>query len=88
MAGRLGRRGGRFLRANALSKGLLGGSRAWRFLFFALFAKRVFGKYVGREPQHLTAEKLKPGQSMTVRAIAPESRRARKRARRQTATTV
>ncbi|MCU1345022.1 MAG: hypothetical protein JWL70_1288 [Acidimicrobiia bacterium] len=86
MAGRVRARGGRFLRTNAFSKGLIGGQRGWAGLFFVLTAARFFGKYVGRDPQYLSTETLKIGESMTVTALPPPlSRRKRRKARRRAA---
>ena len=86
MAGRFRTRGARFLRANAFSKGLLGGQRGWMTLFTVLTVGRFLGKYVGRHPQQLTTERLGIGQSMTIRALAPPpSRRKRRKARRRAA---
>jgi hypothetical protein len=73
----------RFLKRNATYKGLLGGSRGWLTLFGIFTTFRFFGKYVGREEQYLTKETLKPGQAMTITAIAPPSRRENKAAKRQ-----
>lgn len=73
----------RFLKRNATYKGLLGGSRGWLTLFGIFTTFRFFGKYVGREEQFLTKETLKPGQAMTITAIAPPTRRENKAAKRQ-----
>jgi hypothetical protein len=72
----------RFVRRNATYKGLLGGSRGWLAVFGALGAVRFFGKYVGRDVQHVSTEKLLPGQSMTITALAAASRAERSSAKR------
>ena len=72
----------RTARRLALTRGLLGGQRAWALVggvfWFARFVKRGFGK----NEQTVALERLMPGQSMTLTAISPETRRQRKRARR------
>jgi hypothetical protein len=67
----------RLVRRNATYKGLLGGSRGWLAIFGLLGAARFFGKYVGRNVQHVTTEKLLPGQSMTITALATPTRAQR-----------
>jgi hypothetical protein len=72
----------RTARRLGVTRGLLGGNRAWAavggLFWFARFVRRSFGK----TEQTVALERLLPGQSMTLTAIAPESRRARKRARK------
>jgi hypothetical protein len=72
----------RFLRRNATYKGLLGGQRGWLALFALFGVARFFGRFVGREPQHLTSERLLPGQSLTIVAIPPPTRAERRAAKR------
>ena len=65
------------LRSNATSKGLLGSSRGWRIVFGLIMAKRFWGKIMGKEPQVVAVDKLKPGQFMTIEAIGPKDKRRR-----------
>ena len=74
---RLARRGG-------LYKGLLGGQRGW-LAFGALFwGGRAWKKVVARQESYVTTERLEPGQTVTLTAIAPATRRPRRAERRAT----
>jgi hypothetical protein len=68
----------RILRRNATYKGLLGGQRGWLAMFAVFGVARFFGKYVGRDEQHLASERLRPGQSMTITTMAPPTRAERR----------
>ena len=72
----------RILRRNATNKGLIGGQRGWLAVFAILGGARFLSKHVGKDAQHLTSEKLLPGQSMTIRAIPVPTRQERKVAQR------
>jgi hypothetical protein len=72
------------VRRNATYKGVLGGSRGWMGVFVVLGTARLFGKYVGREPQRLTTEKLAPGQSLLITTGTPPTRAERRAQRRAT----
>jgi hypothetical protein len=79
-------RGVQYVRTHAFSRGVLGGQRGWTAIFAVVTIGRFVGKYIGRDPQYLTTERLKIGQSMTVTAVAPPlSRRKRRKARRRAA---
>jgi hypothetical protein len=71
----------RALRRTSTRRGLLGGSRGWMAVFVALTGGRLLRKAVRRTPQLVTVERLEPGQSMTIRALEPTSRRSRRRSR-------
>jgi hypothetical protein len=72
----------RYLRRNAKEKGLLGGRRGWFGVFLVLTGARIARRHIGREAEHLTVETLRPGQSLSITAIAPTTRRDRKRSAR------
>ena len=67
-----------FLRQGALHKGLLGGSRAWRGLFFAMYGVRMIRKMFGKTQEVVATEKLRPGQVLRLEAVEPLTRRERK----------
>lgn len=72
------------LRQMSVWRGLLGSSRGWRALGITLWSFHLLRRLLGRNPELVAIERLKPGQSMVVTALVPEStgRRARRAARR------
>ena len=70
------------LRRNALYKGFLGGNRGWMVVGVAVYGPRLMKKAFGRTPQHLSTERLAPGQAVRIEAIPPMSRSERRAARR------
>jgi hypothetical protein len=72
----------RTARRLGVTRGLLGGNRGWAavggLFWLARFMRRAFGK----TEETVALERLLPGQSMTLTAVTPESRRTRKRARK------
>jgi hypothetical protein len=69
------------IRTKALHEGILGASRWWKLVAVVVFGSGIIRKLVGKQPQHLGTEKLVAGQSVTITAIAPASRRQRRAAR-------
>ncbi len=67
------------LRRNALYKGLLGGSRGWLAVGAFVWGPRLLKKVLGRTEQLVAKEVLKPGQTLCIEAIEPQSRAQRKR---------
>lgn len=65
------------IRSRAMSKGVLGGSRGWRIVALVIFGRRYLRKLVGREPEVVATDELKPGQFMTIEAIGPKDSRRR-----------
>jgi hypothetical protein len=51
----------------ALSRGVLGGSRAWVKIGVVAGALRLVGKFLGDEPEVVYCEDLPPGQSLIIR---------------------
>lgn len=68
----------KFLRYGALHKGLLGGSRGWRAVFFLMFGGRMVRKLSGKVPEILGTETLEPGHLLQIEAIAPMTRREKR----------
>ena len=56
------RRLARLIRLNAVRKGLLGGSRAWRIVWVALLVRRM----VGRDEKVVYSGELGPGQTLVI----------------------
>jgi hypothetical protein len=72
------------LRRNALYKGLLGGSRGWLAVGAFVWGPRLLRKALGRTEQVVAKEVLKPGQTLCIETIPPQSRAQRRAARRAT----
>jgi hypothetical protein len=70
------------IRANAVSKGLLGGSRGWLAAGGVLWGSRFLKRTFGKAPESLGTEVLKPGQFVRIEAIRRPTRRQRRRASR------
>lgn len=71
-----------YARRNGLYKGLLGGDRRWLMVGGTLWGLRALRKAFGRVETVVTVEKMEPGQWMSLRTIAPLSRRERRKAAR------
>jgi hypothetical protein len=70
-----------YVRHRALYDGILGRSLVWKTIAVVVFGRSLARRFLGRRAEHLTTERLAPGQSIQVIAIGPASRR-RKRGRR------
>ncbi len=70
------------IRRNGLYKGLLGGSRGWLILGALFYGGRTLRSTLGRSEELAATEVLEPGQFVTIRAIAPPTRKQRKAAKR------
>ncbi len=69
------------LRRNALYKGVLGGRRGWMVVGALVWGPRLLQRFVGRQEQVLTTEKLVAGQTIQIQAVRPPTRRQRRAAR-------
>jgi hypothetical protein len=69
------------IRQKALREGIFGPSRWWKLIAVVVFGSGIIRRFLGKQPQHLGTEKLVAGQSVTITAIAPVSRRQRRVAR-------
>jgi hypothetical protein len=65
-----------------LYRGLLGGSRGWLFVGGVFWAGRLMRRFFGRTAEIAATEVLKPGQFVTIAAIAAPTRRERRAAKR------
>ena len=70
------------IRRNATYKGLLGGHKGWLAVGVVLWSKSFVKKTFGKQEEILTTEKLKKGQFLRIDAVAPPSRRQRRKAKR------
>ena len=72
---------GYLIRRAALYRGVFGSSRGWRAVAVVVFGGRFLLRTLGRSEEVVSLERLRPGQSVTITAIRPETRRDRRRAR-------
>ena len=70
------------LRQNAIAKGVLGGRRGWLVVGAFMWGPRLVRRFMGRQEEMLTTERLKPGETITIMAIRPATRAERKAAAR------
>jgi hypothetical protein len=70
------------IRRNATYKGLLGGHKGWLAVGVVLWSKSFVKKTFGKQEEILTTEKLTKGQFLRIDAVAPPSRRQRRKAKR------
>lgn len=73
-----------YIRRSGFYKGLLGGSRGWLAVGGAFYGFRKLKTTFGRTEETAATEVLKPGQFVTIRAIAPPTRREKKVVARST----
>ena len=71
-----------YARRAGIYKGLLGGDRRWLFIGGTVIIAGRIRRLLGRQPEIVTIEKLEPGHPLRLEAIAPPSRRERRRAKR------
>ena len=65
------------LRRLGFQRGVMGGSRKWLGVAIALWLVRATRRALAKSEQIAATEVLLPGQTLTIRTIAPEPRRAR-----------
>lgn len=70
------------LRQRSLRKGLLGGHRGWMAVGVLVWAPRVLRRLAGRHEELIATERLLPGETIQLTAVAPPTRRERKAAKR------
>jgi len=64
-----------FIRTKAMRSGVMGGHRGWRIVAAIIFGRRVLKKVMGRVPEVIATETLKPGQYLSIRTIDPRTER-------------
>jgi hypothetical protein len=71
----------RYVRLNAIRRGLFGGSRPWLVVFVLGLIGRQIGKVTKRGEMPLVlSERLKPGEGLLITHLTPPRRRRRSRA--------
>jgi hypothetical protein len=71
------------VRSRAISRGIFGPSRFWRVVAVVMFGRRFLKRLFGKNADYLATEELTAGQLVQIEAIAPQSRRDRRGARRR-----
>jgi len=71
-----------YARRAGIYRGLLGGDRRWLIIGGTVIVAGRIRRLLGRQPEIVTVEKLEPGHPLRLEAIAPPSRRERRRAKR------
>ena len=66
----------------AVTRGLVGDSRLWRVVAAIVFGTSLLKRFVSGGEEIVTVERMRPGETMVLRTIAPVARRARRRAAR------
>jgi hypothetical protein len=76
---------GRYLRTRGFKDGVLSGRRGWLAIGALVWSGRLLKRILSRPAQLVAVERLEPGQSLTVSALAPEdgATRTNRRARRR-----
>ena len=72
----------RLARRAGFYRGLLGGNRAWMAVGALLWVGRTAKRTLGRNEQHVSFDRLEPGQGLEIRTIVPPTRAERRVARR------
>jgi hypothetical protein len=62
------------LRRRSMREGLLEGKSGWQAIAIVMIAISLLKRFSGPKVQILASEKLRPGQSMSVTAVAPRDR--------------
>jgi hypothetical protein len=68
-----------YARRAGIYRGLLGGDRRWLIIGGTVIIAGRIRRMLGRQPEIVTIEELKPGHPLRLEAIAPPSRRERRR---------
>lgn len=76
---------GRYLRTRGFKDGVLSGRRGWLAIGVLVWTGRLLKRMLSRPAQLVAVERLEPGQSLTVSALAPEdgATRPNRRSRRR-----
>lgn len=53
----------------SLRRGLLGDSRLWKVVGLAILGRRLFQRAMRSEPRTVAVERLRPGETLVLRAI-------------------
>ncbi len=70
------------LRHNSLYKGVFGGRRGWMVVGLFVWGPRLAKRFLGRQQEVLTTERLVAGQVLRIEAIEPPTRQQRRAAAR------
>ena len=68
-----------YLRRLSMRRGILGPSRAWRYVAIVAYAPGMLRKLFGRGPEEIAVETVRPPQFISVLTAKPLSRKEQKR---------
>jgi hypothetical protein len=71
----------RLAHSRGFYRGVVGGSTGWAIVYVTITGARMVRRVFGKHPEVAAIERLEPGQFVTIRAIAPPTRRERKAAK-------
>jgi hypothetical protein len=54
----------------AMVEGVKGENRIWRFVMFAIIARRILRRLMGNDPRTVAVERLLPGQTLMLRGVS------------------
>ena len=69
-----------FLRTTSMRQGVYGGSRGWQAVAGVFFLNDMVKKVAVKEPEKLSIETLKAGQSVLITSIPPSKKRRKRSA--------
>lgn len=58
-----------------VTRGLIGGNRGWLAVGGVFWGLHLLRRVAGRTEEVVTVERLKPGETVQIRALRPDSRR-------------
>jgi hypothetical protein len=61
------------MRRRSIREGFIIGNRVWMVVGIVVHGRRLFRKLMDREPKLIATERLVAGQSLSLRAIDPQS---------------
>ena len=67
------------IRRKALRNGLFGPSYIWRSIAFFIIFRNAIGRFFGKRPEPLMTRRIGVGRVITVAAVAPMTRKDRRR---------
>ena len=59
---------------NSVNKGLLGDDRFWKLIGFLIVGRRLVRKIMGADPRTVAVERIRPGETITLRGVTTRRR--------------
>lgn len=70
---------GGYLRTRGIKDGIFAGRRGWMAIGLVMWSGRLLKRLMARSSEPVAVEKLEPGQSITISALAPQEAPRRRR---------